>query len=158
MKRQLKKYQSKTFIILLPRYSSTQLDLFIVVFFLLLSINWAGSSRGREDDEEKVNEKDAPFGDIIVEISHYLCCFISTRLAIKWNSVTTWHPRSFSHNSVAMTTTQAQHTLRTRNTSRWIYTCSILALILFVHSWKINIPVLGVIKRRSGYIWRLFHA
>lgn len=45
------------------------------IYSLFFSIDWAGSSRGREDDREKVNEKDAPFGDIIVEISHYLCCF-----------------------------------------------------------------------------------
>lgn len=99
---------------------------------------------------------------LLQKISHYLYCFISTRLALsliltplKWNSLTTWHPRrtkavqaiilllAQNDNSSSMV---SSYTLRTRNTSSWIYTwCNILVLLPLyaLHSWKINIPKAG---------------
>lgn len=106
---------------------------------MFFSINWAGSSRGREDDREKVNEKDAPFGDIIVEISHYLCCFY-----IHSNEIQSQHDIEGAWAIILQQWQQLKHSIRY---VLEIHQNEFIRAAFFVHSWKINIPVLGVIKK-----------
>lgn len=73
-----------------------------------------------------------------------------------------YHQMKFSRNMTSFLHPRAVwHTLRSGDTSKWIYTCS----IFLSHSWKINIPrectgweVIKMRKSERGYIWRLFNA
>lgn len=112
--------------------------------------------------------KRCSFGDIIEEISHYLCCFISTRSSHHHqneNSLATWH--------LLLCSTKSSITygyVAKIHQNEFIRAAFFSQLS---HSWKINIPrencwLLGwwrAIKNETnarenehGYIWRLFNA